>query len=85
MLGYADGKGDTALEVVAFAVLLIGGYVLSLYLNPWVTCSRCNGKPRPRAWLFGYAHHLCPKCDGTGQTRRLGSRLLGIGRDKPSP
>ena len=72
------------MEVVLFVVVLIGGYVLSLYLNPWVTCSRCHGKPRPRALVFGYAHHLCPKCKGAGQTRRLGSQLLGIGRDKPS-
>jgi DnaJ-class molecular chaperone len=84
VLDTTDGKGDKGLEVVVFALFLIGAYVLSLYLNPWVTCSRCKGKPRPRAWVFGYAHHVCPKCQGTGQQRRLGSRLLGFGRDKPS-
>ena len=67
-------------EVILVLVILIGGYVLSLKLNPWVRCSRCNNNPKRKGWVFGYAHHICPKCQGTGQQPRFGSRL--ISRDR---
>ena len=76
MLFNADGRGDTVTELVLVLVLLIAGYVLSLKLNPWVRCSRCKNQPKRKAWLFGYAHHVCPKCQGTGQQLRLGRKLL---------
>jgi DnaJ-class molecular chaperone len=69
---------------LAVVLLLIGFYVVSLLFNPWVTCSKCKGKARPRAWVFGYAHHVCPKCGGTGQQERFGRRLFRMGPGKPS-
>ena len=70
------------MEFVAFFVILagvIGVYYVSLKLNPWVECSRCHGKVRPQGWFFNYAHHVCPKCQGTGQQLRFGRRLFGMG------
>lgn len=73
---------DTPLEFFVFLVILAGAmgiYYVSLRLNPYVDCSKCHGQPRPRAWFFGYAHHVCSKCQGTGQQLRFGRRLFGMG------
>jgi hypothetical protein len=51
-------------------------YVSSLYLSPYVKCSRCQNKPKRRGFMFRYAHHVCPKCKGTGQQLRFGTRVL---------
>jgi hypothetical protein len=75
-------KGVTMLGGFILVVALIGFYVASLHFNPWVKCSKCHGKPRPRAWVFSYAHKVCPKCDGTGQQLRFGRRLFRMGPDK---
>jgi len=72
------------LAVLVLVVIVIGGYYLSLVFNPMVKCSKCHGKPRPQGWVFSYAHHVCPKCDGTGQQVRLGRKLLRMERDKSS-
>ncbi len=64
------------LETILVIAILIIVYVVSLKLNPYVRCSRCKGNPRIKAWLFGYAHHTCPKCQGTGQQLRFGRKLL---------
>jgi DnaJ-class molecular chaperone len=63
--------------------VLIGFYVVSLLFNPWVKCSKCKGKPRPRGWVFGYAHHVCPKCGGKGHQVRFGRRLFRMGPGRP--
>jgi DnaJ-class molecular chaperone len=63
--------------------VLIGFYVVSLIFNPWVKCSKCKGKPRPRGWVFGYAHHVCPKCGGKGHQVRFGRRLFRMGPGRP--
>ncbi len=78
---------DTLLEALVLAFIVIGvigvGYYGSLLLNPWVRCSKCHGNPRREGWLFRRAHHICPKCRGTGQQLRLGRRLLNMGPPEP--
>jgi DnaJ-class molecular chaperone len=51
-------------------------YYKSLELSPWVQCSKCHGKSERQGWLFSYSHHICPRCQGTGQQQRLGRKLL---------
>jgi hypothetical protein len=73
-----DG-GDTVTDVVlALGVLaiLIAGYLGSLKLNPWVRCSKCKNKPKIKGWVFSNAHHVCPKCQGSGQQLRFGRKFL---------
>ena len=73
---------DTPLDYLVFLAILAGAmaiYYVSLRLNPWVECSKCHGQPRPRGWFFGYAHHFCSKCEGTGHQLRFGRRLFGLG------
>jgi hypothetical protein len=73
---------DTPLDFLVFLAILAGAmgiYYVSLRLNPWVECSKCHGQPRPRGWFFGYAHHFCSKCEGTGHQLRFGRRLFGMG------
>ena len=77
-------QGPPLETLVLVIALLIGGYVLSLFLHPWTTCTRCRGKPRSQGAVFSYSHRVCSKCKGTGQQPRLGTKLLGIGPGKPS-
>ena len=64
------------LPVLGLFVVVGGVYFVSLLLNPMVTCRKCHGKPRPRGWLFSYAQHFCPRCEGTGLQARLGRKIL---------
>ena len=70
-------------EVFVVLAVVVVGYLLSLKLNPYVRCSRCRNRPKMKGWVFRGAHHVCPKCQGTGQQLRLGRRL--IFRDPVSP
>ena len=63
-------------EVFVVLTVLIVGYLLSLKLNPYVRCSRCRNQPKRKAWVFRNAHHVCPKCQGTGQQLRFGRRFI---------
>lgn len=63
-------------ELLVIVAILIAGYVISLKLNPFVRCSRCNGNPRKKGLVFRYSHHTCSKCNGLGQQRRLGHKIL---------
>ena len=65
-----------AFPLVLLGIIGIGVYVASCLFNPMVTCRKRRGQPRPRGWLFSNAHHLCPKCEGTGHQARLGRKLL---------
>lgn len=76
MIIHGRPTGDTVLELLLIVGLGVGFYVLSLKLNPYVRCSRCKNSPKRKAWAFSYAHHTCPKCQGTGQQLRFGRRLL---------
>ena len=68
---------------VVIIVLVVGvGYYLSLLLHPWARCSRCRGKPRKQGAIFSYSHRVCPRCQGTGQERRLGRRLFRMDKDE---
>jgi len=61
------------LLIFAIPILL---YVASLKLNPWVLCSNCKNKPKIKGSVATYAHHVCPRCKGTGQELRFGRKLL---------
>jgi hypothetical protein len=63
-------------EVFVVFAILIGGYVLSLKLNPWVLCSNCKNSPKIKGLVASHAHHVCRKCKGTGQTLRFGRRFI---------
>ena len=59
-----------------FVVVPITLYVLSLKFNPYVKCSKCKNKPKIKGWVATYAHHVCPKCKGTGQQVRVGRKFI---------
>ncbi len=63
-------------EVFLVLVLLVVGYLVSLKLNPYVRCSRCRNQPKSKGWVFRNAHHVCSKCQGTGQQLRFGRRFI---------
>jgi excinuclease UvrABC ATPase subunit len=78
------GKREAGAMAALFLIIVgvIALYVSSLFLSPYVKCSRCNNKPKRRGFMFSYAHHVCPKCKGTGQQVRLGTRVLDSLRGK---
>jgi DnaJ-class molecular chaperone len=47
---------------------------VTLWLNPWTKCSKCQGKPKIKGWIYSNAHHICDKCRGTGQQLRPGRK-----------
>ncbi|HZL75540.1 MAG TPA: hypothetical protein VFB83_09210 [Propionibacteriaceae bacterium] len=59
--------------------VVIGGYAVSVKLNPWVKCSKCDGKRTSQGWVFSQAHHRCPKCGGTGRQVRWGYKVFHFG------
>jgi hypothetical protein len=67
---------DTVAELMLVLAVLIIGYVVSLKLNPYERCSNCKNSPKIKGWVFTKAHHVCPKCGGTGQQLRFGRRRL---------
>jgi DnaJ-class molecular chaperone len=70
-------------ELLVLGLVLVGGYFVSLRLNPWVKCSKCHGQPKKQGSFFGYAHHPCDKCDGKGQQVRFGRKLFNMGPGRP--
>jgi hypothetical protein len=69
-------EGWHVFELIVVVAILIGGYVLSLKLNPWVLCSNCKNKPKVKGRVARYAHHVCPQCKGTGQQLRFGRKFI---------
>lgn len=63
-------------EVALVLTIVIVGYVVSVKLNPYVRCSRCKNQPKIKGWVFSSAHHVCPKCKGTGQQLRFGRKIF---------
>ena len=64
--------------IVVFAIFAIPIilYVASLKFSPWVLCSNCKNKPKIKGRMATYAHHVCPKCKGSGQQLRFGRRFI---------
>ena len=62
------------MELVALILAGLGVWVVSLWLNPWVKCSKCQGKPKIKGWIYSNAHHICDKRRGTGQQLRVGRK-----------
>ena len=55
-------------------VILIGIYVLTLKLNPWVRCSRCKNVPKRKAGRS--ATHITSLRAKAPQQLRFGRRFL---------
>jgi DnaJ-class molecular chaperone len=64
------------MELLALLLAGFGLWVGSLWLNPWTKCSKCQGKPKIKGWIFSEAHHICDKCGGTGQQLRVGRKQI---------
>jgi hypothetical protein len=67
---------DGFIGFLIVVILPIVLYVASLKLNPYVKCSKCKNKPKIKGWVATYAHHVCPKCQGTGLQVRFGRKFI---------
>jgi hypothetical protein len=70
------GIGGTAMELLALLLAVVGFWLATLCFNPWVKCSKCDGKPKIKGWISTHAHHICDKCGGTGQQLRPGRKQI---------
>jgi DnaJ-class molecular chaperone len=85
VLVHSRRTGDTVWAATLGLVgLVFAVYLGSLSFNPWVKCSRCQGKQRLRGWMFSNAYHNCPKCKGTGRQERWGHKVF-INRSGQKP
>jgi len=51
-----------------FLVLVLGGYLLSLWLHPFRSCPACKGRRaagRHHGSFYTYSHRRCRRCGGT--------------------
>ena len=46
--------------LVVIVVIFIAVYVASLFLSPYVKCSRCKNKPKRRGWVLSVAMRKSP-------------------------
>lgn len=64
--------------VLAFLPILAAiAYAISLKINPWTPCKRCNGSGKKFDPVFRGAHRACSKCSGSGHKPRFGRRFIG--------
>ena len=75
------------MELILLAVVgvLIGAYVVSLKLNPWIKCPKCKNSPKIKGWVATHAHHTCPRCKGTGRQVRWGYKFFRVGPNNGVP
>jgi len=64
------------IAVIAFGLVLLVGYRVSLGLRPHHICHRCGGTGKVSGTVFFWSRGFCMKCGGTGLVPRLGTRLL---------
>ena len=72
------------LGLILLTAVVVGSYILSLRLNPYVMCKKCHNSPKIKGWVFR-AHHTCPRCKGTGQQVRWGYKFFHMGNDGNPP
>jgi hypothetical protein len=74
MLAAENGSGASGFITVG--VLAVVGWLLSLILHPWRTCSVCKGQPRSYGFFAAKSFRLCSNCGGNGRELRFGARLF---------
>jgi len=62
-----------------FAAVVLGGYLLSVLLHPYLKCGACDGSGRHHGGVFRAGFRPCHKCSGRGRKRRVGAVLIGRG------
>jgi len=70
--------------LVIVGLILLGGYILSIYLHPYVRCEKCKGLGRHWGSVFTNSLRPCHRCSGTGRKRRLGAVILRRGEIRQS-
>ena len=63
--------------LVAVAVVLVIGYLISIRVHPFTNCGRCNGGSRHKGAIYSYAYRPCRRCKGSGRKKRFGGKVLG--------
>ncbi len=62
--------------LILIALLVGGGYLISLRIHPLKRCPVCKGQGRHFGAVYGYAHRRCRACGGYGRKDRLGAKVF---------
>ncbi|WP_143030041.1 hypothetical protein [Pseudonocardia oroxyli] len=62
-----------ATMVVVLVVVLVLGYVVSVFLHPFKVCPSCKGSPRSYGSIYTKSFRNCTRCGGSGRVRRFGA------------
>lgn len=60
------------LDLAAIAVIV----VYAAKRHPVIDCYRCKGRRSVRSWYMPWAKGPCPRCGGSGNRRRVSSRVF---------
>jgi hypothetical protein len=58
-------------------LVLLAGYVISLFIHPRSRCLHCNGTGELRGSVFSWTFRRCPQCQG-GRIIRRGATTIGL-------
>jgi DnaJ-class molecular chaperone len=62
--------------LVILAIILAGGYFVSLRIHPLTRCRTCKMSGRHFGGMYKYAYRRCRTCGGTGRKDRLGAKIF---------
>ena len=73
------GSGGTSLFVLGLVV--VGGWLISLWLHPFAACRTCKGTPKSFGKIYTRSFDLCRACEGRGRRVRPGAQMFARNRD----
>jgi len=62
--------------LVIMAIVVAGGYFVSLRIHPLKRCRTCKMQGRHFGGVYKYAYRRCRTCGGTGRQDRLGAKIF---------
>ena len=72
----AASGSDNGPAMLLVALVLVVGYLLSVWIKPFAPCRWCKSNPRSYGVIFTKALDVCRHCEGRGRRVRFGARLF---------
>jgi hypothetical protein len=64
------------LTLGAVAILILVGYLASVYLHPFRSCRWCKASGKHWGAIYAYSHRPCVHCGGSGRRPRFGTKFV---------
>lgn len=82
LLTAAPATGSANEFLIVLAVVVGGGWLVSLWLHPFAACRDCKGTPKKFGTFYTNSFDLCRTCDGRGRRVRPGARMFARNRNR---